>query len=65
MTLTRQEIRWMLRFVEHSRDNSKALKDMPGQQYAALHQLEYDNMTALAAKLEHVLESGIKRIGIS
>jgi hypothetical protein len=62
--LTRTEIRWMLNMVITDRDNSKALKDCPGQVYAALHKLEYENMAALAEKLEKVLELGAKRIAI-
>lgn len=64
MTITRQEIRWILNFVKEDRDNSKALKDYPGQQYAALHQLEYENMARLAEKLESILTEGKKRITI-
>lgn len=64
MTITRQEIRWILNFVKDSRDSSKRLKDFPGQKYAALHQLEYENMSALADKLQAILDNGAKRISI-
>lgn len=50
--------------MKKDRDNSKALKDYPGQQYAALHQLEYENMARLAEKLESILAEGKKRITI-
>jgi hypothetical protein len=63
--LTKTEIRWILNMVIKDRDNSKALKDCPGQFYAALHKLEYENMAALAEKLEKVLESNAKRIAIN
>ena len=63
-TLTKAELRWMLNFVAKSRDNSKALKDHPGQQYAALHKLEYENMSTLAEKLETVIKSDNKRIAV-
>jgi len=62
--LHRQEIRWMLNMVKKSRDNSEALKDYPGQVYAALHKLEFENMAALANTLEKILESNAKRITI-
>lgn len=65
MTLTKTEILWMLNMVKKDRDNSKALKGVPGQQFAALHALEYENMAALAAKLEHILETNAKRVAIS
>lgn len=64
MKITRQEIRWMLRFVEESRDNSASLMDRPGQQYAALHKLEYENMSVLAEKLTVILTNNAKRITI-
>lgn len=64
MELTRQELLWMLKFVEESRDNSETLKDRPGQCFAALHQLEYENMSALADKLNTIIHSNAKRITI-
>jgi hypothetical protein len=63
--LYRNEIRWILNMVIADRDNSKALKDCPGQLYAALHNLEYEKMAALAEKLEKILESNAKRIALN
>ena len=40
ITITKQQIRWLLRMAEKDRDNSEVLKDLPGQKYAALHALE-------------------------
>ncbi|MEE1492294.1 MAG: hypothetical protein UGF45_09870 [Massilioclostridium sp.] len=64
ITLTKQQIRWLLRMAEKDRDNSEVLKDLPGQKYAALHALEYENMARLAETLEKVLTSDAKRITI-
>lgn len=64
VTLTKTEIRWILNLVVANRDNSKALKDRPGQKYAALHKLEYENMASLAEKLEAVIKSKNKRIAV-
>ena len=64
MALYRQEIRWVLNMVKQNRDESEALKDRPGQKYAALHALEYENMAILAAKLESILERNAKSIAI-
>ena len=63
-TLTKTELRWMLNMVAKYRDNSGALKDHPGQQYVALHKLEWENMTSLAEKLEKVIASDNKRIAV-
>ena len=63
-TISRTELRWLLNMVTKSRENSKALKDHPGQLYAALHKLEYENMASLAAKLEAVINSDNKRIAV-
>lgn len=62
ITLTKTELRWMLNMVVKNRENSKELKDYPGQQFAALHKLEYENMASLAEKLETVINSDCKRI---
>lgn len=65
VTLTRTEIRWILNLVVSSRENSKTLIDIPGQQYAALHELRHDNMASLADKLERTLETNAKRIRVA
>lgn len=64
-TLTRTEIRWILNLVVSSRENNKTLIDVPGQQYAPLHELKYENMDSLADKLERVLETNAKRIEVA
>ena len=64
MKITRTEIKWMLNLVEDNRENSKILKDMPGQKYAKLHELEYENMRRLAKKLETILNKNSKRVEI-
>ena len=64
ISLTKVEINWMLNMVITNRDNSKELKDYPNQRFATLHKLEYENMKALAEKLEKVLEINAKRISI-
>jgi hypothetical protein len=64
MALTRQELRWMLNMVTNDRDSSGYLKDLPGQKFAALHALEYENMAALAAKLERILDTNAKRVTV-
>lgn len=64
MVLSKTEIRWMLRMVEEDRDSSKRLMDVPGQQYAALHKLNYENMSSLAEKLEQILDRDVKRVTI-
>lgn len=65
MVLTKTEIRWMLNMVKNDRDSSKVLKDIPGQQFAALHALEYENMASLAEKLERILATNAKRVAIN
>ncbi len=64
MILTKAEIKWMLGMVADERDNSKNLMDRPGQCYAALHRLNYENMAVLAEKLEAILENDVKRITV-
>jgi hypothetical protein len=64
VTLTKAEILWLMNMVKKNRDNSKALKDYPGQRYAALHALEYENMESLYNKLDTVLKTDKKRIAI-
>ena len=64
MNLTKVEINWLLNMVVKNRDNNEELKDYPGQGFVALHRLEYENMRALAEKLEKALESNAKRISI-
>jgi len=64
INLTKVEINWLLNMVIKNRDNNKELKDYPGQGFAALYRLEYENMRALAEKLENALESNAKRISI-
>lgn len=65
MALSKTELRWMLNMVKRDGDNSKLLKDVPDQQFAALHALEYENMATLAEKLEHILATNAKRVAIN
>ena len=60
--ITKTELTWMLNHVKRNRDESMELKDYPGQRFAALHALEYENMAALAEKLERIIKSDCKRI---
>ena len=62
ITITKTELRWIKNMVVNSRENSQALKDLPNQQYAELHKLEYENMATLAEKLEKIISSDCKRI---
>ncbi len=64
ITITKTELRWILNMVEKDRDSSKVLKDLPGQHYAALHKLEYENMVTLSEKLETVIKSDCKRVAV-
>jgi len=62
ITITKTELRWMLNMVVKNREDSKELKDCPDQTFAALYALGYENMAALAEKLEAVIHSDCKYI---
>ena len=64
ITLTKTELNWLIILAGRSASNNKALMEQPGQQYAALHKLEYEKMSSLAEKLEKAKNSGKKRIAL-
>jgi hypothetical protein len=64
VTLTRQELRWICGHIESERDTSKNLKDRPGQKFAELHALNYENMAELAEKLQAIINSDDMRIRV-
>ena len=62
ITLTKTELNWLITLASRSASHHKEVLEQPGQQYAALHQLEYEKMTSLADKLEQAKAK--KRIAV-
>lgn len=64
MTITRQELRWLLNLAQVSRDSSKKSMGFIGQPYSELFALRDENMATLAEKLESILKTDAKCITI-
>jgi plasmid maintenance system antidote protein VapI len=64
ITITKNELSWMLARVKETRDRDKEQLSIPDQKYTALLNREYEFTSSLAERLEKVIDSDCKRVAV-